>query len=158
MYDGFIDHGIWERYLPDTIPAGIPSNAMFARRTSDGHDWYDYLYPGTDFQPTSVKFTVAIVQPTDTTSGYTIINASAVDTSMLFPSDNTRIIEMPGDYSSYTPRQLNDQFAGKMVDLESGEITNPPTSSTLLYGQMTVNTLARRIEALERKNGLHTGN
>lgn len=34
------NRGVWETYVPDEIPFGMPSNALFWRRQSDGADLY----------------------------------------------------------------------------------------------------------------------
>jgi hypothetical protein len=145
-----IDHGVWFRYQPEVPPEQAPSYALFAQRQSDNMDWYEYVHSGTNFQPTSVKFVVAIVQPTDTTSGYTKIQAPAVDPTMLFPSDNMGVVEMLGDYSSYTTNELIDQFANKAIDLTTGDITDPPLPPVMRTAN-TFDGLLKRIEALEQK-------
>lgn len=114
-----IDHGSWTRYRPDTIPSGTPEGAMFAKRDSDGADWYDYVHPHNQFSPTSVKFTVRKNE-----GGQDVINAPAINADMLFP-DSAQIIEMTGDYSAYTTEELITEFANQIIDLETGEITPP---------------------------------
>lgn len=37
-----IYHGDWERYTPDPLPEGWPEWASYARRVSDGVDWYQW--------------------------------------------------------------------------------------------------------------------
>lgn len=155
MFDGFVDHGVWARYQPDTVPADAPKSAMFARRSGDNQDWYDHVHPGTNFQETSAKFTVVIVQPTDTVPyAYTEIMAAAMDATAMFPSDNMRVIEMLGDYSGYTVEQLISYFSGKMIDLESGAITDPPAkdaSKIILPAGMSG--ILKRLATLESKIG-----
>ena len=53
-----IDHGKWVPYQPDTLPPHAPPNALFARRESDGVDWYDYVRNPDSFTADGVKFTV----------------------------------------------------------------------------------------------------
>jgi len=135
MFAGFIDHGMWEAYVPDRIPEGVPKNTMFAKRASDGKDWYDYVHSGKNFQLASVKFTVAD----------TVIKAPTVDPTMLFPS-NMRVIEMLSDFSGYTTDQLIDKFASKIVNITTGAITDPPPVT------IGTDSLLARIEALEKKS------
>lgn len=37
-----IYHGDWERYTPVPLPEGWPEWASYARRVSDGVDWYQW--------------------------------------------------------------------------------------------------------------------
>lgn len=116
------DHGQWISYIPTTIPDGVPQNAMFAKRQSDDKDWYSYLYTGTSpFNATSVKLLTYL----DESNSLTMIRAPAVDPSMLFP-DGVQVVEILGDYSGQTTSELIAAFAGKVIDLTTGDITDPP--------------------------------
>jgi hypothetical protein len=116
------DHGTWTVYTPATLPTMAPAGAIFAQRDSDAVDWYDYVHPGTNFEGPSVKFTVQL----DTDSGLNIIHAPQVETDRLFPG-GMQVVELPGtDYSGYTHDQLISMFAGKVIDLTTGDITDPP--------------------------------
>jgi hypothetical protein len=77
-----LDHGRWVRYQPDRLPQGMPPNALFARRESDGVDWYDYVRDENSFVADSVKFTATWQ---DIHNGYTIGLATR-DPTMLFPA------------------------------------------------------------------------
>jgi len=77
-----IDHGKWVCYQPDKLPPGMPPNTLFARRVSDGVDWYDYSRDAKSFISDTVKFT-ALWQ--DIPGGY-IISAATRDPTRLFPA------------------------------------------------------------------------
>jgi hypothetical protein len=77
-----LDHGRWVRYQPDRLPPDMPPNALFARRISDGVDWYNYVRDENNFVADSVKFTATWQ---DIHNGY-IIGLATRDPSMLFPA------------------------------------------------------------------------
>ena len=54
-----IDHGTWVAYRPAKHPEGAPGNAIFARRESDGLDWYEYCR-AEHFKKGSLKLTVRL--------------------------------------------------------------------------------------------------
>ena len=54
-----IEHGDWQLYTPSPFPESMPVGALFARRVSDGADWYDYVKAGSNFQANTIKMTVA---------------------------------------------------------------------------------------------------
>lgn len=115
------DHGQWSMYIPATIPPDVPANAMFLKRQGDDQDWYAYVHAGTNFDAISVKFVVYL----NASNSLTMIRAPAMDPTMLFP-DGAQVVEMLGDYSSYTTNDLINQFANKVIDLTTGDITDPP--------------------------------
>ena len=77
-----VDHGKWVLYQPDTLPEHAPLSALFARRESDGVDWYVYSRDSKNFSPDTVKFTVMWQ---DTHNGF-IIGAATRDPTRLFPA------------------------------------------------------------------------
>ena len=80
-----IEHGDWQRYTPATLPEDAPGGALFARRTSDGADWYDYVNDSSNFQANTVKMTVA----------QTLVCAATTDPVRLFPG-NGLVLEVTG--------------------------------------------------------------
>ena len=77
-----IDHGKWLLYQPDRRPEDAPNHAMFARRESDGVDWYDYSRDSKSFGIDTVKFTVMWQ---DRYSGF-VVGAATRDVTELFPA------------------------------------------------------------------------
>lgn len=77
-----VDHGKWTLYRPDRLPEDAPPHAMFARRESDGVDWYVYSRDAANFSPDTVKFTVLWQ---DIYNGF-VIGAATRDVSQLFPA------------------------------------------------------------------------
>ena len=116
------DHGTWSIYVPANQPTGFPTGAVFAKRDSDGTDWYDYVHPGDNFQAVTIKFTVRL----NTDDGLNYIVAPQVEADRFFPG-GVRVVELPGtDYSGSTHDELITMFAGKVIDLTTGDITDPP--------------------------------
>jgi hypothetical protein len=76
-----VDHGKWVPYRPDKLPEFAPPNTIFARRESDGVDWYDYVRDENSFTADSVKFT-ALRQD----SGW-VVGAAVRDANRLHPAD-----------------------------------------------------------------------
>jgi hypothetical protein len=109
------DHGHWVQYIPTEFPKDAPTNALFARRKSDGYDWYEYVYRSGKFDPKSLKLTVR--------DG--VISAPAVDVSMLFPA-GSQVIELSGDYTVHTTDELIELFASKAINLRTGDVTDIP--------------------------------
>ena len=52
------DHGTWSSYKPRSLPPGAPGSTIFAKRDSDGVDWYDYVYKDKAFKEGNVVLTV----------------------------------------------------------------------------------------------------
>jgi hypothetical protein len=116
-----IQHGFWLRYRPDPFPEGLPPMTLFARRESDGIDWYEFLR-SDELSADSVKMTVAHL------NGRWIILTAHWDGSMLFPAD-ALVIEVEGvDHNT----DLLEMFAGREFypdKNEIGEMPLPPTAA-----------------------------
>lgn len=109
-----IDHGIWERYTPDTLPDGAPTNALFARRVSDGLDWYAFARNPNNWSRGSLRATASPIK------GKEIVQAIVRDESLLFPSDS-RLFEILGhDPEDTKPWKAYEQ---KVLDIAAGTIT-----------------------------------
>src|SRR4051812_26130640 len=80
------DHGKWVSYSPDPHPEHYPKNVIFAKRESDGIDWYDYVR-GDHFEKDTMKF---ILEERD---GKTCIRTPAVEADRLFPVGG-RLVEV----------------------------------------------------------------
>jgi hypothetical protein len=78
-----INHGKWVPYQPDKLPEYAPPGARFARRESDGVDWYEYLRDEKSFSADTVKFAVMWQ---DAHNGY-VVSAATRDPTRLFPAD-----------------------------------------------------------------------
>jgi hypothetical protein len=139
-----INHGLWSRYTPATPPEGFPASSMFLKRQNDDMDWYAYVHPQNQFQPTSVKLTVYKSQ--DGTAD--IVQAPSIHADALFP-DSSTLVEILGDYSTYTTDELITMFSGKLIDLTTGEITDPPTKEPPPRIEDQIRDIVRRLEKLE---------
>lgn len=131
-----IEHGDWRIYVPSNLPEGAPSTALFARRISDGVDWYDYVNAGSNFQAETIKMTVV----------QTLVCAATTDPVRLFPGDGSilEVTDVPlndpqGDWGRRTYDSATQTF--------SAEPALPPDPSA------EMNKVLDRIAALEAKLG-----
>jgi hypothetical protein len=109
-----VDHGTWMRYQPNKLPPLMPPNTLFARRESDGMDWYDYVRDENSFNADTVKFT-ALWQ--DAHGGY-VVSAATRDPTMLFPAGALL-------------REIIDYHGGNDLQLELGNKLYHPDTQTL---------------------------
>lgn len=134
-----IEHGDWQLYTPTTLPEGAPSNALFARRVSDGIDWYDYVNAGSNFQTDTVKMTVT----------NTLVGAATTDPVQMFPG-NGSILEVT-DVSLSDPQ---GDWGRKVYDPATQTFSDaplPPNMPSLTPPADVMQTLLDRIAALEAK-------
>lgn len=127
-----IDHGSWIEYTPVQRQANAPSNAVYAKRESDGQDWYLYVHPGTNFEVSTVKFTAVLEQ-----AGY-VVAAAVYEADRLFPA-NQSVFEIDG-YSGTDPQA---DFGGKLYIPDADAFMDvPPTkqqeANTYRAGGLTV--------------------
>ena len=83
------NRGVWESYVPDEIPFGMPANALFWRRPSDGADLYAWswlFYEFADGADTSGTIKVAVV------NGFA--SCVSADVSMLSLPSQFELIEL----------------------------------------------------------------
>lgn len=125
-------HGEWALYTPATLPAGAPANALFAQRTSDGVDWYDYVNSGKNFAPDTIKMTIVD----------RAVGAATYDPTRLFPG-NTTVLEV-GNVVVDDPQAA---FGRKIYDPANQTFHDPPQP---VFND-PVAELLKRIEALEGK-------
>jgi hypothetical protein len=126
------DHGAWTRYTPAQRPKDAPANTLFARRASDGVDWYDYVNAGEHFAKDSIKLTVV--------DG--VVGAATTDPTALFPGRAT-VLEIRG-VSEPDPQAA---FGRKVYDAASKAFRDPPPQDF----PNPIADLLKRIEALEGK-------
>jgi len=109
-----IDHGEWVACdKPDDYPAKLPSHIMFARRVSDGVDWYRFQRE-TLAAPDTIKLTAM-----QTEDGLMVLTTT-LDASMLFPTGGVRLFEVrgaPADHESLRMQRL---------DLDKQRFVPPP--------------------------------
>jgi hypothetical protein len=115
-----IDHGTWTGYKPVNPPEDFPMNALYAKRDSDNVDWYEYVR-GDHFKENSIKLTVRIWKD----GGPVIVSAPQLKAEHLFPAGH-RVVEIEGNYSHLDEEALIKKFAGKIIDLKTGKISDPP--------------------------------
>jgi hypothetical protein len=137
-----IDHGRWIRYEPHAIPIDAPSGAMFAKRESDGVDWYDYVNSGENFAAQNVKF-MAIWQ--DVYQSH-VVGPAVYDATLLFPAS-----QVVGEITDYTGNNPQADFGGKLYDPATGAITDPPPPEPVEDLEAMITRIVR--EELKRKRG-----
>jgi hypothetical protein len=137
-----VDHGKWVLYQPDRLPEYAPPNTLFARRESDGVDWYEYVKAGANFDPGTVKFT-AWWQ--DTYNGY-VVGAATRDPTRLFPAD--MLVREIIDYRGGDPQA---ELGNKLYDLDTHKLRAlpPPPPPDLSFDE-----LVARVAAIEARLGI----
>lgn len=107
-----IDHGKWEIYTPDKGHPNAPPKTMYARRVSDGADWYPFVHANNKFKKGSV---IATVLPAP--MGLTI-GAAVYEADRLFPGGGY-LIEIQG----YTGDNPQRDFGCHFYDPETNTIS-----------------------------------
>ncbi|WP_316202970.1 MULTISPECIES: hypothetical protein [unclassified Bradyrhizobium] len=122
-----IDQGQWVAYVPNPFPADLALNTAFAKRESDGRDWYDALYGPTPlFLPETVKATVWPLP-----NGDWQVQAVDRDATRIFPP-GARVIEI-ADYAGADPfADLN----GKKLDFGTMTLSEIPVVLTVTPRQI----------------------
>jgi hypothetical protein len=150
-----IDHGYWERYTPEVLPpdfqavAAMGYVADFARRVSDGVDWYDYRKTLDTAAKSSVIATVLPIPAGE------VVMAVVRDVSLVNPVKN-RVIEILGvDPKDPAPHKLFEQ---KLLDLPNAAFNpippprvtrvSPAQATTALYKR----SLLDQVEAIVRNH------
>jgi hypothetical protein len=136
-----IDHGDWVAYQPATLPQDTPPGALFARRQSDGVDWYEYVRNPASFDTSNVKLAV------DWRDGIGYVVGSAVyDATRLFPA-GCIVLEVT-DYAGSDPQA---DFGNKLYDPATDSFSDIvlPLAET-----PTMAELLDRVAALEAKLGI----
>ncbi|MGJ4961348.1 MULTISPECIES: hypothetical protein [unclassified Bradyrhizobium] len=117
-----IDRGYWASYIPDPFPPELAINTAFAKRESDGLDWYEALYGETAlFAPGTVKATVWQLP-----NGDWQVQAVDRDPSRMFPP-GARVIEIEG----YTGSDPFADFSGKKFDPVAMSVADFPVVLTV---------------------------
>jgi len=119
-----IDHGKWIPYKPTKPPEAAPPNALFAKRESDGVDWYDYVNPqkesgrlfSENFQEDSVKIAFMFHE----SDNHWIIGPAVTDATMIFPA-NHYVREIIG-FGSTDENEIIAAFRNKVIHPETSEI------------------------------------
>jgi hypothetical protein len=138
------DHGDWVLYKPTSIPKEAPPNTIFARRVSDGADWYEYIRSGA-FEPNTVKLLIANEEGED------MVRSPVVEVDRAFPA-GCRILEMTDTHRLQDEPALIEEFANRMFDLKTGRIGELRKFKLPVNNiQQELDELRQRIEALERK-------
>jgi hypothetical protein len=113
---------------------------MFARRDSDGVDWYDYVHSGSNFNSAYVKITAFY----RTSTAQYIVGAATYDATAMFPAGC--IVHEVTDYAGSDPQT---DLGSKAFDPATGDFTDPiiPAQAGALQD------MAARLKALETKLG-----
>jgi hypothetical protein len=126
-----IDHGKWIPYKPsnDAWPEGAPAQALFAKRESDGVDWYDYVNPpkenrqrlfSENFREDSVKIAFMWHESEQRWK----IGPSVIDATLIFPA-NQIVREIIG-FGTTDEDEIIARLRSRYIDPETNEITDPP--------------------------------
>lgn len=147
-----IDHGNWVRYKPEKPPKDAPGNAMFARRESDGMDWYDYVAPGTtNFAVGTVKFAAMW---RDNVGAY-VVGPAVYDASAIFPADH-----IVGEIDDYVGDDPQTDIGNMIYDPATGDFRSQPPpppppplppSPTETKILNALDAIVARLEKLEKK-------
>src|SRR3954465_7602381 len=109
------DHGKWVSYKPEVHPGYFPKNVIFAKRESDGVDWYDYIRRGDNFEKDTMKFVL------DERDGKTCIRTPAVEADRLFPA-GCRVVEVTHLKREQDEAKHIEEFANHYFDPHSGTV------------------------------------
>jgi hypothetical protein len=126
-----IDHGKWIPYKPtkENWPEGAPANALFAKRESDGVDWYEYVNPPKDnkqrmfsenFRDGSVKIAFMFHEH----QKKWIIGPSVLDATLIFPANH--FVREIIDFGTTDEAEIIARLRNRFIDPETNEITDPP--------------------------------
>lgn len=132
------DHGRWAAYRPDPRPEGLPASVLFARRESDGKDWYEYIREEGAFQEGSIKLTVFDGD---------VVGAAVFEADRLWPGYGQRVLEIIG-ITSADPQK---EFGNKLYDQVTSSFAEPPPPPAASPQGPTTAELLERIKALEAK-------
>jgi hypothetical protein len=164
-----VDHGFWVRYIPskEEVPFGIPRNAAFIRRESDGQDWYEYVNRGVEdthsyykdqthpFEPGSVKCVVEVKSGRSKEAESPILRCAAVDATRLHPQD-CQLIELTDIKRPQDEEALIMEFANRVIDLKTGkvgEVWIPPPLPTPPMDERVADALEMILQRLEKLEG-----
>lgn len=145
-----INHGSWVRYQPTETRAGIPLTVMYARRESDGLDFYDFVQPpATPYAEGNVAIAVMWREEYN---AY-IVGAAVFDPTAMFPAGHT-IVEID-DYTGTDPQT---DLGGRAYDLETmtlGEVPvfvmEDPIMETQTKILSALDSIMARLDKLEKK-------
>lgn len=164
-----IDHGFWVKYTPVKLPFGIPRNAAFICRESDGQDWYEYVNRGVEgnhpyyreqdppFEPDSVKCVIEIKSSRSKEADSPIIRCAAVDATRLFPQD-CQVVELVNVNRPQDEEALIVEFANRVIDLATGKVGEewrpPPPPKGPIDDRVAdaLEMILQRLEKLEGKS------
>lgn len=141
-----IDHGSWVRYTPQPKPPEAPPGAMFARRESDGQDWYDYLKD----EPFDDGNVIIAAFWNENQNSY-VVGPATYDPTMIFPQGC--IVHEITDYNGNDPHV---DLSSKRFDPATGEFSDlePPPPQMRVADDPVMQALAaiqNRLDALENK-------
>jgi len=157
-----VDHGKWIPYKPAVLPEGAPANALFAKRESDGVDWYEYVNPpkknkarlfSENFREDSVKIAFCFHEA----EKKWIIGPACIDPTMIFPANHyvREILDFP---HSRDLDAIIDAFRNKLIDPETSELLGDrkqfmpeltPEQQTMRDLPQLVSELIKRMDKLE---------
>jgi len=140
------DHGNWIAYKPEKMPEAAPPNTLFAKRESDGVDWYDHVNGGA-FSEGTVKIAAIMREGI----GY-VVGPATYDATRIFPAGH--IVAEIGDYTGSDPQK---DFGNKVYDPVADTFSDqpppapPPPSPTEAKILTALDSIMGRLERLEKK-------
>lgn len=134
------EHGRWQLYQPDKWPEHAPPLALFARRESDGVDWYVYSRDLKNFSPDTVKFTVLWQ---DIHNGF-VVGAATRDVARLFPAGQM-LLEIIDYHGGDDPQA---ELGQKIYDPDTRALRDLPPLPPV------VDPLEARVAAIEARLGI----
>jgi hypothetical protein len=148
-----IDHGKWLPYKPpkDNWPENAPLNALFAKRESDGKDWYEHVNNPESFQPDTVKVGFMFH---DFEQEW-IIGPASTDPTLIFPA-NMYVREIDG-FGSVDEDEIIAAFRNKVIDVATNAMRDRPIAPQLTPEQLmathpnTILDLIERVKKLEER-------
>ena len=102
-----------------TWPEGAPLNALFAKRESDGKDWYEHVNDPASFQQDTVKIAILFHQ----FEQEWIIGPATTDATMIFPA-NMHVREIDG-FGSIDEEEIIAAFRNKVINLKTHAMERP---------------------------------
>lgn len=140
-----IDHGVWNIYVPETLPdwalevLASGTRAAFSRRDGDGVDWYEYRMAPNRWAPGSL---VATTQSFPNVDGETVQGVFR-DFTMPFPM-GMRVIEIRGvSEDEEKPHKLFEQQRFDLATLTIAPFPDEPVAVTSVSAAQALIQLSR---------------
>lgn len=139
-----INHGFWVKYKPEEFPEDAPTGAMFAKRETDGMDWYKYVNSSTNFKEDTVKIAVRWIDNQQNL----LVGPVVTDVTMIFPAGHF-VVEI----DDYTGTDAFNDLNGKLYDPANDSFKEKPPSEEPKNTVMDMlDQIMKRLDRLEKKS------